>query len=232
MFDEVGRNVTVRKLRLFGVACCHRIWNFMIDQQCRDAVDLIERFVEGDATVTAVNRTRAKLKAAFLAACNKRKESRADEVNRWCLGAALNLLQDETNYLQDSIIREGDSNLLSVWECTAYAVANYYRQDKPKRPEFQVPNQLMDEFRAQADLLREILGNRLSSIEFAKDWRPRTMVSLAKTIYRDKAFANMPMLGQALRNAGCDNRKILSHCNAGHFHVRGCWVLDSILGFA
>ena len=48
-------------------------------------------------------------------------------------------------------------------------------------------------------------------------------------IYEDRAF-DMPILGDALEDAGCTNAAILKHCRSGAEHVRGCWCLDLILG--
>jgi hypothetical protein len=40
----------------------------------------------------------------------------------------------------------------------------------------------------------------------------------------------MPILADALEDAGCDNADILQHCRGAGEHVRGCWVVDLVLG--
>jgi len=56
-------------------------------------------------------------------------------------------------------------------------------------------------------------------------------VSLARTMYEAREFGAMPILADALQDAGCDNDDILSHCrDANQVHVRGCWVVDLVLG--
>ncbi|MDY3553595.1 hypothetical protein R5W24_002698 [Gemmata sp. JC717] len=40
----------------------------------------------------------------------------------------------------------------------------------------------------------------------------------------------MPILADALQDAGCDNDDILNHCRADTVHARGCWVVDAVLG--
>jgi hypothetical protein len=53
---------------------------------------------------------------------------------------------------------------------------------------------------------------------------------LAQSIYTDRAFDRMPILADALEDAGCDNADILNHCRQPGEHVRGCWAVDLILG--
>jgi hypothetical protein len=52
---------------------------------------------------------------------------------------------------------------------------------------------------------------------------------LAEGIYADQAFAQLPILGDALEDAGCADRALLDHCRSGGEHYRGCWVLDLLL---
>ena len=53
---------------------------------------------------------------------------------------------------------------------------------------------------------------------------------LARGIYEERAFERMPILADALEEAGCDHAGLLAHCRAGEGHVRGCWAVDAILG--
>ncbi|AMV23517.1 hypothetical protein VT84_03845 [Gemmata sp. SH-PL17] len=64
---------------------------------------------------------------------------------------------------------------------------------------------------------------------FDKSWRTETAVLLARQMYESKDFSAMPILGDALQDAGCDNADILNHCRKPGEHVRGCWVLDLVL---
>jgi hypothetical protein len=58
-------------------------------------------------------------------------------------------------------------------------------------------------------------------------------VSLAKGMYESRDFSAMPILADALQDAGCDNPDILNHCRDESLtHVRGCWVVDLVLGKA
>jgi hypothetical protein len=79
------------------------------------------------------------------------------------------------------------------------------------------------------DYLRDIFGNPFHFININPSWRTPTVVSLAQTIYAEKAFDRMPVLADALEDAGCDNDDILTHCRRPGEHVRGCWVVDLLL---
>ena len=61
-------------------------------------------------------------------------------------------------------------------------------------------------------------------------WRTSTVVALAKQMYGSRDFTAMPILADALQDAGCDNEDILDHCRRPGPHVRGCWVVDLVLG--
>jgi hypothetical protein len=79
-------------------------------------------------------------------------------------------------------------------------------------------------------LLSDIFGNPFRPLSFTPDWRTPTVSSLAQAIYGERAFDRLPILADALEDAGCDNADILNHCRQPGEHVRGCWVVDLILG--
>jgi hypothetical protein len=68
-------------------------------------------------------------------------------------------------------------------------------------------------------------------VSFDAEWRSSTVMQLANHIYEARDFAQMPILADALQDAGCNNADILSHCrDPQQVHVRGCWVVDGVLG--
>jgi hypothetical protein len=84
---------------------------------------------------------------------------------------------------------------------------------------------------AKLRLLRDIFGNPFRPVVFSPSWRTSTAVALARTMYDAREFSAMPILADALQDAGCDNDDILTHCrDANQTHVRGCWVVDLVLG--
>jgi hypothetical protein len=84
---------------------------------------------------------------------------------------------------------------------------------------------------AQANLIREIFGNPFRPVAVDPAWRTSTVLALAQGIYDERAFARMPILADALQDAGCNSADILTHCrDPQQVHVRGCWVVDLVLG--
>jgi hypothetical protein len=83
---------------------------------------------------------------------------------------------------------------------------------------------------AQSLLFRDIFGNPFCPVTFDPRWRTSDVVDLAQAIYDDKAFERMPILADALMDAGCEEEQIIDHCRGEGPHVRGCWVVDLVLG--
>ena len=90
------------------------------------------------------------------------------------------------------------------------------------------------ERRTQAQFVRCIFGNPfLPAPSISALWLKRgeeTVRKLAQAIYTDRAFDRLPVLADALEDAGCTDADILAHCRSGGVHVRGCWAVDLLLG--
>jgi hypothetical protein len=79
------------------------------------------------------------------------------------------------------------------------------------------------------DLIRDIFGNPFRKPAFHPAWLTSNVVLLAEAIYAERAFDRMPILGDALEDAGCTSAALLEHCREGSSHVRGCWLVDLLL---
>jgi hypothetical protein len=88
----------------------------------------------------------------------------------------------------------------------------------------------LDEILYQVALLHDIFGNPFRPVTLNSAWRTSNVTALAQSIYDDRAFDRMPILADALEDAGCDNADMLNHCRQPGVHVRGCWVVDLGLG--
>ena len=88
------------------------------------------------------------------------------------------------------------------------------------------------------DIVRDVFqpparatGGRLLCSGCPNEWRTDTVLTLARRIWNEREFGTMPILADALQDAGCNNEDVLNHCRHPHGpHVRGCWALDAILG--
>jgi hypothetical protein len=83
----------------------------------------------------------------------------------------------------------------------------------------------------QADLLRDLHGPALVRPAFDPAWRTDGVTGLARAAYDGLAFDRLPILADALEDAGCDDPFVLSHCrDVAVNHAKGCWVVDLALG--
>jgi hypothetical protein len=88
------------------------------------------------------------------------------------------------------------------------------------------------ERRVQCQLLREVAGNpfRPPTLDPAlRAWKDGLLVAMVQAIYDEKRFGDLPILADALEEAGCTGGDLLAHCREGGEHVRGCWAVDLLL---
>lgn len=106
----------------------------------------------------------------------------------------------------------------------AYGERRVYQFGRPKDPTTPLWR------RRQADALRDALGNPFAPVAWEPGWRSETVVALATGIHFDNALDRLPILADALEEAGCDHADVLSHCRGPGPHARGCWVVDAARG--
>jgi hypothetical protein len=95
-----------------------------------------------------------------------------------------------------------------------------------------IPDSARDaqETAVQVALLRDTFANPFRPVTFSPLWRTGTAIALARQMYESRDFSAMPILADALQDAGCDNDDILTHCRGtSAMHMRGCWVVDLVL---
>ncbi len=103
--------------------------------------------------------------------------------------------------------------------------------DDPKEVAWTVAHELGEDTPSAArGLLRDIFGNPFRPIVADPAWLTPTVQSIASALYADRAFDRLPILADALEEAGCTNTDVLLHCRKPGEHVRGCWVVDLVLG--
>jgi hypothetical protein len=82
----------------------------------------------------------------------------------------------------------------------------------------------------QSRIILDIFANPFRPVAIDPRWLTSDVVGLARAIYEDRAFERMPILADALMDAGCEAQPIINHCRGDGVHVRGCWLLDLVLG--
>jgi hypothetical protein len=78
--------------------------------------------------------------------------------------------------------------------------------------------------------LREVVGNPFRCPALDPLWLTPDVAALARGIYEERAFDRLPVLADALEDAGCTDPAVLAHLRSGGEHFRGCWALDAVLG--
>ena len=200
-----------RKLRLFTLGCCRRIEQLLPDSRCRKAIDLVDAFAEAKTE-------RRDLRIAEGAAEYYRDHPMELPEDRLIVagaGAIFQLSQDLPSF---RLVAEAASDAV---ECSILAAGgNQLAATEGKR----------NESATQIKLLRCIIGNPFRPVTLDLSWQTANVVALAQGIYADRAFDRLPILADALEDAGCTERAILDHCRQPGEHVRGCWVVDLVLG--
>jgi hypothetical protein len=123
--------------------------------------------------------------------------------------------------------------LQGAFDAVIVAACGYWQGEPVEETEQQILRNMawLRELEGQARLVRDIFGPRtFHSVTLNATWRTANVTALAQSIYTDRAFDRLPILADALEDAGCDNQDILQHCRSGDEHVRGCWVVDLVLG--
>jgi hypothetical protein len=198
-----------RKLRLFGCACVRRVFGALGEECMRQSVRTCERFIEGLATDTELESARQIASAVYRG-----------------IG---DIIEDHSPMAVDALCSpKGSLGIFTLTESVA-AIAAEASED----PQVKWGVAHEHEREAQCHLFRDIFGNPFRPVEFdsrLSAWSDGTISKLAQAIYDERAFERLPILADALEDAGCDNADILAHCRGPGPHVRGCWVVDLILG--
>jgi hypothetical protein len=236
MFDFLQRQVTERRLRLWACGCCRSIWHLITDPISRVSVEMAERFADGEAALSDLEQAHSQalqVTNEIYVRCDQDDPVEDSEYDgNWghevCVDAAAAtsaFAKASSNQLDDL----GDSARRAA-RAVAHAIAPYRFEARqwPEKLERRAAQAV--ERNVQASLLRDIFGNPFRPVAFSPEWRTDTALSLAKQMYDAREFSAMPILADALQDAGCDNEGLLSHCrDTAQPHVRGCWVVDAVL---
>jgi hypothetical protein len=212
-----------RKLRWFAVACCRRVWNLLTDERSRRAVELAERFADREASPS-------ERKAARSAALDATAYAK-DPTAAWAAQRAVaEKVATAVWGTSDSLHAGAPGAVVDAHGEAAYVNARAAGEDAQVAQGAARTAELL----GQACLLRDIFGPlpfRSVSIAAAwVAWNECTVRRLAEAVYTERAFERMPVLADAMEEAGCDDAEMLAHCRGPGPHTKGCWVVDLLLG--
>lgn len=225
-----------RRLRLIAVACCRRIWDLIPGRQ-RDAVEAAERFAEGEAVPAedwelivdnaeegvgsetwepVAHHVRVAVRATF-------RENRLRPIFSECASARA---WAEVLAGREDLCRDPDQLLdLAHWGPFAYWGSETEKQELSREYEAARSRELKE----QLLLVADVFGAQLHGLTIPTLSRTPAVAALARIIYDEQSYKELPILGDALEETGCTNEEVLSHCRDSGPHVRGCWVVDLLL---
>lgn len=244
MLEYLRDKASDRKLRLFAVECCHRVERYIIDQRCVRALAIIEQNVDGNrhdsCFRTAADNARAVRRERFyqvLALCvGDDLARRAAETST---GMMLTGLTDNVTAREATDKAENDPihcAACAVWVASGAGSPSddadfvLYTAEITAVHAAHASGNDASEMRVQTQLVRDIFGHPFRPISIDPSWLAPDVRRLAEGIYADRAFDRMPILADALQDAGCESEAVLNHCRQSGTHVRGCWVVDLLLG--
>jgi hypothetical protein len=191
-----------RKLRLFACAAFRSLWPWLQSPQSRRAVEVAESYADG---LAAAAELRAAEQVAFEVAEVGDPARRSIPLARVAIAA---------------VCVAGDVDFAAARSAALAVVC--FRQSSVEDEKQQW----------LCDLVREVFGNPFRPVTLDPAWllsndglAPR----LAREIYDTRRFDELPVVADALEDAGCDHRELLDHLRRPGGHVRGCWALDAVL---
>ena len=210
LLEFLRGKVSDRKLRLFACACVRRVWHLLEDDRSKEAVEVAENFADGFGYPQDRELLCRRAGEAAIDIHDRRNEY-SDGLGRARMHAAFAAEHAAMTAEEfEGHISFAVESVLACSRCAGWTAAE--------------PDTLVA-------LLRDIFGNPFRPATVDPAWLTSDVAALAEGIYAESAFDRMPILADALQDAGCDGDDILSHCrDANAAHVRGCWVIDLLTG--
>jgi hypothetical protein len=210
MLDALRGMASDRKLRLFAVACCRRIWHLLSDTASRRAVEAAELFADEQIS-------KEELQSAFVTGTSAMLAERGNLAYVSSGGGRGGPVM--AAYITAFVGVDSCGAAEGVASCAIRAATGNGGDEWTERAK-------------QVGILRDIIGNPFRPVALDPAWRTPAVFHLAQALYDDRAFDQLPILADALEEAGCREQSVLDHLRSPGPHVRGCWALDLILGRA
>jgi hypothetical protein len=214
LHSRLQRPICERKLLFFTLDCCRLAWPILVDERSRHAVEIAEQHLVGLAGEDELSLAKQAVKAAcdeaYALEENRPEGTFSPEQYAESLGTAIAVRALLRGYTQNVVAKVRDALFFGrVLHSKAESDSLLARM---------------------AHSLRDIFGNPFRPVTVDPAWLTSDVLLLARGMYEDRAFDRMPILADALQDAGCDSDDVLNHCRGPGPHVRGCWVVDLVLG--
>jgi hypothetical protein len=232
---ETKKNADPRKLRLFACACCRSIWN-VIPDTAKGKVEVAERFADGKATEEELlrasenagrisNRMRLKIDDSIT---NHRKANGEAREKKRVIRERLSAEQSAAKAASQSATSNAHKAAQRVASMVSYA-AYCWQLANVSCHNVEMRRRVGGKYRG---LIHSIFQDIFNSVEINPEWltwQNGTVRRVAQFIYDEHRFQDMPILADALEEAGCNDKRILAHCRRKFTHYRGCFVVDAVL---
>ncbi len=209
MIGFVGEAPGARKLRLFACACCRAFWHLLTDPRSRAAVDVAEQFADGLCGGEELFSTGQ--------AATRAADEQPPNTRTWALAEAASWVA--ASWPIHAVARQAAER--AAWVANTAPRGKQGRLGRAER-------RLLGS--TQATLLRDIVANPFRPLSIDPAWQNPTVRSIARAVYDQRAFDRLPILADALEDAGCTDAVILDHLRGRGPHVLGCFALDLVLG--
>jgi hypothetical protein len=200
-----------RKLRPFAVACCRYIWHLLPSDAHRSAVEKAEKIADNSSTNSGFDDD------DFSFAEWDRAAGHNDYVYAYAHEAV-----EQAVLHGDAWEAASGASSQAAAAVTALSMGTSAWLARKRA-----------EHKAQCELLLDIFGKPASTASPNPawlTWNDGALRKMAQPIYDERDFGRLPILADALEDAGCADAAILAHCRTPGEHVRGCWVIDLLLG--
>jgi len=232
MLKFLGKKASDRKVRLFAVACCRRVWASLEHEEFRDAVEKAEAFADGLINKAELLEAHMKANLVFRDLHDGKDNGPGAALTASGFpGPKKSIFVRIVDALDDpwweDEFDKGDRLAPAI--VTAQHAGRAAATLAGHRISLNSPARIA-EHREQAHLVRCFFGNPFRPRPTRGDWLTPEISMLADRIYAERAFDRMPLLADALLASGCTTADLIDHCRAGSEHARGCWAVDLLLG--
>jgi hypothetical protein len=236
MLEFLRGKASKRKSTLYICAGCREIWHLLYDSVSRKSVEVGELFADGQAT------EQQRYQAHYSAECptfgfDFEPRTWREWVQPGHVPESVRRLV-EMGVLSEDDLHEDEPEVDAVLKNRLIAAARLAEAATSVSPFPAVGYSALPCIPLVpwpgVWLLHCIFGNPFrpppSVADSVRSWNQNTIPKLAQAIYDERAFDRLPILADALEDAGCHDADILGHCRQPGPHVRGCWAVDLLLG--